>query len=71
MKRKRCDFSRTDIIFGPRNGIKSKRWRCTRKSVAETEDMDSEGRFAGMVHLCGQHLKIVQETKREFNRKYR
>ena len=68
MKQKRCDFRRTNIWFGPKDGVHSKKWRCSRNALHDHMDyaLDESGnRTVEMpVKLCTQHLKVAQNNAR-------
>jgi len=63
----RCGFRRTEIDFGPRGGMKSKTWRCSRTAKHNFQDTNSDGMDIGTVCLCTQHLKIAKLRRKGKN----
>ncbi len=61
----RCEFKRTKIWFGPRNGVHSKTWRCSRKAChTYIECSKKNGIVVELpVELCTQHLQVAKRNE--------
>jgi RNase P/RNase MRP subunit p30 len=60
----RCGYTLTTCEFGPRGGVKSKVWRCSRKG--KHVGLKSDPYYNGKpCMLCTQHLKIVKAARKK------
>jgi len=55
--KKRCQFKRTTLQYGPRWGVYATRWRCSREAKAVIEYSDQvSGKTGQTANVCKQHL---------------
>jgi len=58
----RCEFKRTKMWFGPRHGVYSKHWRCSRKATFSFKYLDKHINKIVEVQLCRQHVIIATKN---------